>query len=720
MHLFAFGLSILILWSSIALAAWFYLDIKAYFDMTGWLANIVFIQPLLLVIFFYVLSRNFAKLAKQQEKMRASASASHAKSRLVNDAEHHTQASVSQTAALQTTDSIAADNNTILQAHASPNQARRPPSTHRINPEKILNVVSSCVIACDTHKSILYINDEACELMDCNAQNHQHPTKNIVALLNIQDRQANNITEQVINEQLKHPERPFRIGQVQLISARQGKRFVNLLTNPILADQGDIEGVVLSFRDVTADRKVMKQLYRQASQDALTGLINRGSFEQFLEQLLMSNTEEHVGHVLAYIDLDHFKIVNDSCGHAAGDELLRQVSGIFQRHIRQIDRVARLGGDEFGILLQGCPVSRAIGIIEGILQELRAFRFIWQEKNFVIGASVGIVEFNGHVSHSLKGLLTTADKACYMAKKLGRDQYFVLNLEKSINSADIQLLEWGKYLQNALKNHDFTLFAQPIVALQDEQRAHSHQQYEIFVRLPHDQNTFTPGSFMPEAERLGLTEAIDRWVLANTFAALSHMQQHTQRHKHHASHTDLSEQYRFMINLSSQSVQNPQFADYITEQIIQSGLPAALFCFEVSEPVTVAHFAQTKALFTNLRRSGCSCSLDDFGSGFSSLSYLRELPVNYLKIDGGFVQNLVSNDIDAAMVRAVNQVGRVMNLYSIAESVEDEATLETLRSIGVDFAQGYFCGRPIPLSDLCRQLEKATSRPILLHKPSSL
>ncbi|HHC74585.1 MAG TPA: EAL domain-containing protein [Thiothrix sp.] len=713
MHLFAFGLSIFILWSSIALAAWFYLDIKAYFDMTGWLANIVFIQPLLLVIFFYVLSRNFAKLAKRQEKMSVSASASHAKSRLVNDADHQTQT---------TTPMDENTNSTLLAQSSSPNHTRRTPTTYRIHPEKILNVVSSCVIACDTHKSILYINDEACELMDCNAQNRQHPTKNIVALLNIQDRQANNITEQVINEQLKHPERPFRIGQVQLISARQGKRFVNLLTNPILADNHEIEGVVLSFRDVTADRKVMKQLYRQASQDALTGLINRGSFEQFLEQLLMSNAEEHVGHVLAYIDLDHFKIVNDSCGHAAGDELLRQVSGVFQRHIRQIDRVARLGGDEFAILLQGCPVSRAIGIIEGILQELRAFRFIWQEKNFVIGASVGIVEFNSHVSHSLKGLLTTADKACYMAKKLGRDQYFVLNLEKSINSADIQLLEWGKYLQNALKNHDFTLFAQPIVSLQDEHHAHSHQQYEIFVRLPHDQNTFTPGSFMPEAERLGLTEAIDRWVLTNTFAALSHIQQQAQqqKHPHKPASVNLSDQYRFMINLSSQSVQNPQFADYITEQIIQSGLPAALFCFEVSEPVTVAHFAQTKALFTALRRSGCSCSLDDFGSGFSSLSYLRELPVNYLKIDGGFVQNLASNDIDAAMVRAVNQVGRVMNLYSIAESVEDEATLEALRRIGVDFAQGYFCGRPIPLSDLCFQLEKASTTPILLHKPSSL
>jgi len=700
MHLFAFGLSIIILWSSIALAAWFYLDIKAYFDMSGWLANIVFVQPVLLVIFFFVLSRNYAKLAKVKSANHAAhtASASHAKDRLVNDSEHQAQSrslsTVTSTQSTSTTRTI-----------------------ETINSEKILNAVSSCVIACDIHKSILYINDEACDFIDCGHNKLTNQTQNIVALLNIQDRQANMITEQVINEQLKHPERPFRIGQVQLLTARQGKRFVNLLTNPILADNGDIEGVVLSFRDVTADRKVMKHLYRQASQDALTGLINRGSFEQFLEQLLLSNTDESVGHVLAYIDLDHFKLINDSCGHAAGDELLRQVSGVFQRHIRQIDRVARLGGDEFAILLQGCPVSRAISIIEGILQELRAFRFIWQEKNFVIGASVGIVEFNSHISHSLKGLLTTADKACYMAKKLGRDQYFVLNMEKSATSADMHLLEWGKYLQNALKNHDFTLFAQPIVALQEEHQEHFHQ-YEIFVRLPHDQITFTPGSFMPEAERLGLTEAIDRWVLDNTLATLQKTQQLYQKNQN--TPYDLSEHYRFMINLSSQSVQNPHFSDHIIEQIIQSGLPSALFCFEVSEPVTVAHFAQTKALFTTLRRGGCSCSLDDFGSGFSSLSYLRELPVNYLKIDGGFVQNLVSNDIDAAMVRAVNQVGRVMNLYSIAESVEDEATLQALRSIGVDFAQGYFCGRPLPLSDLCLQLEKNHSATMLLNKPSSL
>jgi Amt family ammonium transporter len=589
------------------------------------------------------------------------------------------------------------------------------PDNKKINSEKVLNTVSSCVIACDLNKNVLYINENGKRLVSCPEEGGVAISPCIInEILDIRDAQGRTVTNQVIDEQIKYEHRNFRVGQVQMISKNQGKRFVNLRTNPILSDDGVIEGVVLLLRDVTADRKVMNQLYRQASQDALTGLINRGSFEQFVEQVIHTTTEDNVGHVLAYIDLDHFKIINDSCGHAAGDELLRQVSQIFVRHIRQIDKVARIGGDEFAILLQGCPIDRAIEITEMILQDLRAFRFIWQEKNFVIGASIGIVEFNSGVGKSLKGLLTAADKACYMAKKMGRDQYFVLNLEKSTGSADVALLEWGKYLKDALRNDDFSLFAQPIVPLQSEHLG-SIKQYEIFVRLPHDKNTFTPGSFMPEAERLGLTEDIDRWVIAKAIDSMVKNDLH-QKFPHAGKGAD--SRYRLMINLSSQSVQNDKFADFICETITESRLSPALFCFEVSEPIAVAHFANAKRLFSRLRRFGCACSLDDFGSGFSSLSYLRELPVNYLKIDGGFVQNLASNDIDAAMVRAVNQVGRVMNLYSIAEAVEDKQTLQALREIGVDFAQGYYCGKPIPFTTLCQSVENEESGAMLVASGS--
>lgn len=578
---------------------------------------------------------------------------------------------------------------------------------HTITSEKILNTVSSCVIACDLEKRIVYINDNARKLI--NQADDENPIQEtIVNILDLRDSQEHLITDQVINEQINNPERPFNVGQVLLFGIKNNKRYVTLRTNAIFAKDKTIEGVVLSLRDVTADRKIMTQLYRQASRDALTGLINRGSFEQFLEQIILSSVNDKLGHILAYIDLDHFKIINDTCGHAAGDELLRQVSDIFQNHIRQIDRVARVGGDEFAILLQGCPLDRSIEIVNNILQELRSFRFIWQERNFMIGASIGVVEFNSGVGKSLKALLNAADKACYMAKKLGRDQYFVLNLNQAATNDNLHLLEWGKYLKKALANDDFALFAQPVVSLQTE-HLDGIKQYEVFVRLPHDKNTFTPGSFMPEAERLGLTEQIDQWVIQKCISVLSD-DDHSANTTHEIS---MMTECRLMINLSSQSVQNDDFADFIEESIANANLSPALFCFEVSEPTAVANFAKTKRLFTKLRKFGCACSLDDFGSGFSSLSYLRELPVNYLKIDGGFVQNLASNDIDAEMVRAVNQVGRVMNLYSIAEAVENEQTLRALQEIGIDFAQGYYCGKPVPFYQFAKSIEKADSNPTI-------
>lgn len=657
-------LSIVTLVLSIVLAGWFYIDqakigesLPIWFSQLG---NLVFVLPLLVfLLLFASKSRQHAQSDKESEE--------------------------------------------------------EVPGNGKINSEKVLNTVSSCVIACDLNKNVLYINENGKKLVACPENGGVVISPCLVnEILDIRDAQGRVITDQVIDEQIRFDQRNFRVGQVQMISKKLGKRFVNLRTNPMLSDDGHIEGVVLLLRDVTADRRVMNQLYRQASQDALTGLINRGSFEQFVEQVIHTTTEDNVGHVLAYIDLDHFKIINDSCGHAAGDELLRQVSQIFTRHIRQIDKVARIGGDEFAILLQGCPIDRAIEIAETILQDLRSFRFIWQEKNFVIGASIGIVEFNTGVGKSLKGLLTAADKACYMAKKMGRDQYFVLNLEKTAGSDDVALLEWGKYLKDALNNDEFSLFAQPVVPLQAEHLG-SIKQYEIFVRLPHDKNTFTPGSFMPEAERLGLTEDIDRWVISK---AVDSMLKNDVHQKFPHAGKGNNSRYRLMINLSSHSVQNEKFADFICETITESKLSPALFCFEVSEPVAVAHFANAKRLFSRLRGFGCACSLDDFGSGFSSLSYLRELPVNYLKIDGGFVQNLASNDIDAAMVRAVNQVGRVMNLYSIAEAVEDKQTLQALREIGVDFAQGYYCGKPIPFTTLCRSVENEESGAMLVASGS--
>ena len=568
--------------------------------------------------------------------------------------------------------------------------------------DKILDAVSGCVITVNRDHLVCYINEAAEKLIGIGSESIGQP---IQYVFNIQDRQGNAITTNVLKDQDKYPERNFRLGQVKLLSKQQGDRYINLSTRSILVeDDPQPHGIVLVFRDVTADRKVMNNLYRQASQDALTGLINRSSFERSLEHTLQTVSNSDINHCLVYIDLDHFKIVNDSAGHIAGDELLRQVALIFTRHVRQIDKVARMGGDEFAILLQTCSLKRAKNIVESILDDMRSFRFSWQEKSFVVGASIGIVEFNGGFGRSLKGLLNVADQACYISKKLGRDQYHILTMEKAENMKNPDLVNWKKQLEHALEHSGFSLMTQPIVPLQRE-RLDSIRQYEVLIRLEYKDNIYRPGSFMPAAERLGLTKEIDKWVIKQVLCTLSSNYHLKKDAKHH----------RLMINLSSQSIQDENFIDDLKSMFAKANIPPSMLGFEVSETVAVANFSAIKKLFNELMILGCSRVLDDFGSGFSSLSYLRELPVNYLKIDGAFVRNLASNDVDAAMVKAVSQVGKVMNLFSIAESVENEQTLEALRDIGVDFAQGYHCGKPVTFETFCSKLEKTENDSMLLE-----
>ena len=567
--------------------------------------------------------------------------------------------------------------------------------------DKILDAVSGCVITVNKDHLISYINEAAEKLIGIDDTCIGQP---IAYVFDIQDRQGNALTSSILSDQEKYPERNFRLGQVKLISRIQGDCYINLSTRSIMVENDETShGIVLVFRNVTADRKVMNNLYRQASQDALTGLMNRNSFERSLEHVLQVPSNNNISNALIYIDLDHFKIVNDSCGHVAGDELLRQIAQIFSRYVRQADKVARVGGDEFAILLQTCHLDRAKEIVESILNDLRSFRFIWQEKNFVVGASIGLIEFDGGVGKSLKGLLNTADQACYMSKKLGRDQYHVLDMDKTAHTADPYEVDWKQQLEQAIENDGFSLLAQPIVPLQKE-RLDSIRQYELLIRLEHENNTYKPGSFMPAAERLGLMKDIDKWVIKQVLHRAS---------THHANKKQPSH-YRLMINLSTQSIQDEKFLNFIYDAFDSSHVPPSLLGFEVSESVAVANFSSVKKLFNGLKELGCARVLDDFGSGFSSLNYLREIPVNYLKIDGNFVRNLASNDVDAAMVKAVSQVGKVMNLFSIAESVENEQTLNALRNIGVDFAQGYHCGKPVAFETFCSKVENKSDDSILV------
>jgi Amt family ammonium transporter len=565
-------------------------------------------------------------------------------------------------------------------------------SQEQVNTEWVLDALAGGVIVANQQGIITYMNTSAEKLTLW--QRDKVLGERVSNVLKLEDLQGNPLGEKAFETNIFHPNYPLQFGQVKLYPRVGEERFVELNTTCILEN---CKAIVFIFRDVTADRKVINRLYRQASRDALTDLMNRTSFEQYVEQLAHDTSALTRSHVLASMDLDNFKIINDTCGHLAGDELLKQVAQIFRRSVRRSDKVARIGGDEFAVFLEGCGLEKGRAIMEFILTELRNFRFSWEGKVFSIGASVGLIEFMPSSNLQIKQLFSDADKACYTAKALGRNQVFVHAEEKREQMSNQRVHDWSKLLKDALREDRFILFAQPVVPLHSK-RNQGFRQYEILLRLPFRQALLNPGSFLPVADRLDLMTSIDRWIIRKALEMLADCR----------SDNDNGlpcMETRLMINLSGQSVQDARLFPYVEQQIKQLGIDPGMICFEISESVAISNFVHAKRVMNALHSLGCHLVLDDFGSGFSSLSYLRELPLSYLKIDGNFVHNLVSSPVDAAMVKAVHEVGQVMNLLTIAELVEDGETLQRLRQIGVDFAQGYYCGRPIPLVQLRERIQ---------------
>lgn len=583
-------------------------------------------------------------------------------------------------------------NNYVKEASLPEGEAVSPPSVtfsplEQVSTEWVLDALAGGVIVTNPQGHITYMNASAEKLTLWSRDKVLGKPVNDV--LKLEDLQGHALLDRIFDANQSYP---LQFGQVKLFPRVGDFRFVELNSTCIL---DDCKAIVFIFRDVTADRKVINRLYRQASRDPLTDLMNRSSFEQYVEQLAHDTSALARTHVLASVDLDNFKIINDTCGHSAGDELLKQVAQIFVRAVRRSDKVARIGGDEFAIFLEGCNVEKGRTIMDSILTEIRNFRFSWDGKVFSIGASIGLLEFMPSARIQLKQLFADADKACYTAKALGRNQVFVHETETVHEMSNQRVHDWSKLLKEAIRDDRFILFAQPVAPLRQEHSSR-FRQYEILLRLPFRQALLSPGSFLSVADRLDMMTGIDRWIIRKSLDMLSECRCNSQ--------TGQCVDTRLMINLSAQSVQDPQLFQYVESQIKRYGIEPGSICFEISESVAISNFVHTKRVMNALHGLGCHLVLDDFGSGFSSLSYLRELPLSYLKIDGNFVHNLVSNPVDAAMVKAVHDVGQVMNLLTIAELVEDAETLQHLRQIGVDFAQGYYCGRPIPLVQLCQRI----------------
>ena len=557
------------------------------------------------------------------------------------------------------------------------------------NTEAVLGAAAGGVIRVNRDLKAEYLSEIALSITGWTAEEAQgRPIQEIV---NVQGVRAADTLRQIIEDQFHKADSVFDLHDIKIQTKKSEAKYVKFKTAPVHAVDGSVEYIALVIQDITDDRAAMQELYNQASRDSLTGLYNRKSFQEFLETALSEDATNKKTNVLCYMDLDHFKTVNDVCGHAAGDELLKQIADLFSKRVRSTDRLARTGGDEFAILLSGCTVERAKLIFERILEDVQSYRFTWNQNTFQVGVSMGALEFDtSYRVTDMGSLMLSADEACYTAKKLGRNQLYIKDATDKTESTQVEGGEnWESVLNDALKHDNFELYVQPIMPLQADVLL-KERQYEVLIRLPHEDEILSPGSFMPAAQRLGLMGAVDRWVVEKTVRNIAS-----------GNFVDLKERTQvFTVNLSADSVNDEEFIGFIKRMLRDYDVPASILCFEISESIVLANFMRSQALLNELVDIGACGSLDDFGSGISSLSYLRDLPVSYLKIDGAFIRNMSKNRVDAAMVDAVNKVGQVMNLSTIAESVENDITKQLLKRMGVNYAQGYHCGKPIAFDQM--------------------
>ncbi|RMQ47086.1 Histidine kinase [Pseudomonas cichorii] len=561
-----------------------------------------------------------------------------------------------------------------------------------------LESIGDGVITTDVAGAIVYMNPAAEGLTHWgNSQAIGLPLAALFNLLDENDRKdSSTLMEQILGGQLKS-------GGVncKLIQRLDGTTVLVALVGSPIYSEGEVSGAVLVLHDMTQERQYIANLSWQAAHDALTGLVNRSEFEYRLEQILSHSEPESESHCLMFLDVDQFKLVNDTNGHAAGDELLRHLCRMLPQGIREGDTLARLGGDEFGILLRDCAPQTALEIAESLRQMVQHMHFVWKGRPFVTTVSIGLVHI-GDAPTTLEASLRAADMACYMAKEKGRNRVQVYHPDDSEVSMRSGEMAWIQRLHMALEENRFCLYTQEIAAIRQPDDGLRH--IEILLRLRDESGRMvSPDSFIPAAERYGLMTTLDRWVVKNVFRVIAECTNDPRHQKPQAL---------CAINLSGSSIGDEAFLEYLKLQFKTYGVSPSMICFEVTETSAIADLGSAIRFINELKALGCLFSLDDFCAGMSSFAYLKHLPVDFLKIDGSFVKDMLDNPINRAMVEVINHIGHVMGKKTIAEFVETPQIERALQETGVDFAQGYLIGRPELLT--CESLYTKPARPALL------
>ncbi len=553
--------------------------------------------------------------------------------------------------------------------------------------------IADAVLCTNLANQVTYMNAAAEKLTGWSAaQAEQQPLATVLSI--VSEPNIFSITSEI--SQILSGEQRTGSATGSILKRRDGSTVaIHEHAAPIRDSHDEVMGIVFVLRDITQERAFATQLHHQATHDALTGLANRREFEHHLQRSIDDQQRTGSEHALLFLDLDQFKVVNDTCGHAAGDELICQVSSTVKLRLRSGDVLARLGGDEFGILLARCAAPDALLLAESIRQRISEQRFLWKDKIFAINASIGVLSLTDS-QPTVDDAMSAADQACYLAKDNGRNRVQIYRPDDREMRARHGEMQWVERITAALELDRFALFAQEIrpLAKPNSNRQRTEPSHlEILVRMV-DANggLISPMAFIPAAERYGLMPRIDRWVIANACKMLAES-----RSRHGAIPT-------CMINLSGGSITDSGIVDFVRGTLAQFALPGQSVGFEMTETAAISNVARAAELMSQLRELGCPMSLDDFGSGMSSFGYLRNLPVEYLKIDGEFVKDMAADAIDYAVVEAIFHIGQVMGIKTVAESVENAATLSALMLIGVDFAQGYHLGRPMPMLEAVGRL----------------